>query len=378
MMRIRLTVPVVLCAILLCACSVTPFGKSPESSASEETGTETTAVQTKDKDDTPEYSELIRESVPEETEPVKPLTDEEAMTGFTNYLYFKIKNLQTILDEDKLPCTWGIASSNKDEIMIMFKSHTGALLRYHVNRNTGKTYVTQYAVQTNSYYRTKETLNVREYIDKKPTPTPYAIKPSNSKAATAAPKPKVKVSNAVSKTVSISGHKYSYKIPKVSITGKNTNAANKKIKSQLSKYSYKGSNAREIVYSYHVTGKLVSILVRISDHKANSFPVYMAYNIAISSGNLVKDRDVVRLSGKTDKQFYSMLKDTFKNYKGGSSVPAADAKKIINTNLKRVSYQYADPYIGKNGHLCFVAYVACYGGKGAAYKPFDAVTHKPI
>ena len=376
-----MTAPIVLCAILVCACSVTPSGKSAKSTdASEEPTTATTAAQTKAEDGTPEYSELIPESAPEETEPVKPLTDEEAMTGFTNYLYFKVKDLQKILDEDKLPCTWGVASSGKDEIMIMFKSHTGALLRYYVNRNTGKTYVTQYSVQTNSYYRTKETLNVREYIDKKPTPTPYVIKPSNSKAATPTSKPKVKVkvSNAVNKTVTISGHKYSYKIPKVSITGKNTNAANKKIKSELSKYSCKGSNAREIVYSYHTTGKLVSILVRVSNHKAGTFPVYKAYNISISSGKLVKDRDVVKLSGTTDKQFYSMLKTTFKNYRGGTSVPEADAKKIINTNLKRVSYKYVDPYIGKNGHLCFVGYVACYGGTGAAYKPFDGITHKPV
>lgn len=379
MKSLRLTVPIVLCAVLMCACSVTPFGKSAKrSDASEETGTETTIYQTKDNDGIPEYSEQIRESILQETEPLKPLTDEEAMTGFTNYLYFKVKNLQMILDEGKLPCTWGIASSSKDEIMIMFKSHTGVLLRYYVNRNSGKTYVTQYSIQTNSYYRTKETLNVREYIDKKPTPTPYVIKPSSSKAATPTPKPKVKVSNAVNKTVTISGHKYSYKIPKVSITGKNTNAANKKIKSELSKYSYKGSNAREIVYTYHTTGKLVSFLVRVSNHKAGQFPVYKAYNIAISSGKLVKDRDVVKLSGTTDKQFYSMLKTTFKNYNGGVSVPAANAKKIINTNLKRVSYKYVDPYIGKNGHLCFVGYVACYGGSGAAYKPFDAITHKPI
>lgn len=367
MKRFRQALLVFFCAVLLCACSPVPVSKPQESSE------QTTTVSQVKTADTPDFSEMIPESVPSETEPAKPLTDEEAMTGFTNYLYFKIKNLQKILDEDKIPCTWGIASSDKNEIMIMFRSNTGALLRYHINRKTGKTYVTQYTVETNSFYRTRETLNVREYINKKPTPTPYAIKPSTTnptKKPTS--KPKVKVSTAVDKTSIIGGKKRPYKIPKVSISGRNTNAANKKIKNELSKYNLKGANAREITYSYHVTDKLVSILVHISNTDTDSYNNYKVYNIAISSGKLVKDSKVVKLYGISNKKFYSMVKRTFKFYRGGSSVPDSDAKKIIKANLKRVSYKYVEPYIGKNGNLCFVGVVKCYGGSGTAIVLFDA------
>ena len=101
------------------------------------------------------------------------------------------------------------------------------------------------------------------------------------------------------------------------------------------------------------------------------------YNIAISSGKYVKDETVVRLAGSSNKKFKAAVKATFKKYKGGSSVPAAESKKIIKTNLKRVSYRYVEPYIGKGGHLSFVGNVACHGGSGSAAVLFDAVKKKP-
>ena len=380
MKHFRSVFVVVFCAAVLCGCSALPFGKSQKGSetTTESTSQTTTAYAAKSVDE-PEFSDLTPETTPEETEPPKPLTDDEAMTGFTNYLYFKIKNLQKILDEDKVPCTWGIASSNKNEIMIMFKSNNGALLRYHVNRNTGKTYVTQYSVVSNSYYRIKETLNVREYINKKPTPTPYIIRPSNS---TTAPKPtskpKVRVSTAVDKISVIAGKKHPYKIPRVSISNKNTNAVNKKIKSELEKFDLKGANAREITYSYSVNDKLVSILVHISSNDTKPYDNYKVYNISISSGKLVKDSTAVKLAGSSHKKFYAKVKATYKNYKGGASVPASDAKKIRKSNLKRTSYKYVDPYLGKNGHLCFVGSVKVYGGTGTAKVLFDTVKKNSI
>ena len=380
MKHFRSVFVVFFCAAVLCGCSALPFGKSQKESetTTESTSQTTTAYAAKSVDE-PDFSDLTPETTPEETEPPKPLTDDEAMTGFTNYLYFKIKNLQKILDEDKVPCTWGIASSNKNEIMIMFKSNNGALLRYHVNRNTGKTYVTQYSVVSNSYYRIKETLNVREYINKKPTPTPYVIRPSNS---TTAPKPtskpKVRVSTAVDKISVIAGKKHPYKIPRVSISNKNTNAVNKKIKSELEKFDLKGANAREITYSYNVNDKLVSILVHISSNDTKPYDNYKVYNISISSGKLVKDSTAVKLAGSSYKKFYAKVKATYKNYKGGASVPASDAKKIRKSNLKRTSYKYVDPYLGKNGHLCFVGSVKVYGGTGTAKVLFDTVKKNSI
>ena len=370
MKRSEIALVAVLGATIVCGCSVIwvnlkGWGLPGKQAAASETTTATV------------QSSATASTSATETEDLSgPLTDELALEGFENYLHFKIKNLDEIIDERKKPCTWGIASSDKNEIMIMFKSNTGSLLRYHINRKTGKTYVTSYSVEYNNYFRTKETLNIRDYLDRKPTPTPYAIKPSDNTTAETAAKPKVKVSNAVSKTAVVGGAKLPYKIPKVTITGKNTDAVNKKMKSQLGKYDLKGDNARGITYSYHVSDKLISILVHISDNDSTTVDTYKVYNIAVSTGKTVGDSTAVKLAGSSTKKFYAKVKATYKKFGGGSGAPSAFAKKAKKQNLKRVSYKYLVPYVGKNGHLCFIGYVSYYGGEEKGYRVFDATSKK--
>ena len=347
MKRSEIALVVVLSASIVCACSIVwvklkGYGLINPTSATSET-----------------TSALVQTSSSSETSAIDtdvvqgPLTDEEALEGFTNYLHFKIKGLQEILDEGKYPCTWGIASSDDEKIMIMFKSYTGALFRYHIDRVSGKTYVTNYVVETNSYVRTKESFNVRNFIDKKPTPTPVVIKPSGETTGPAA-KPKIKITNAVNKTAVVGGAKLPYKIPQVSITGKNTSAANKKMKSELGKYDLKGDKARSITYSYHTSDKLISILVHISDNDSETYDTYKVYNIAVSSGKIVKDSTAVKLSGSTTKKFFAKVKATYKSFGAGPGASDSYAKKAQKKNLKRVSYKYLAPYVSKNGHLCLI------------------------
>ena len=372
MKRSEIALVAVLGATIVCACSVVwvnlkGFGIPGATTATTEAPT--SVVQS---------SDVISTSMLETLDDQDLLKDEDVLEGFENYLHFKIKDLDEILSEGKKPCTWGIASSDKNEIMIMFKSHTGSLLRYHVNRNTGKTYVTSYSVEYNDYFRTKETLNIRDYLDKKPTPTPYAIKPSDNTTAETSAKPKVKISNAVSKTATVGGAKLPYKIPKVTITGKNTDAANKKMKSDLGKYDLKGSSARSITYSYHTSSKLISILVHISDNDSTTVDTYKVYNIAVSSGKIVGDSTAVKLAGSSTKKFFAKVKDTYKKFGGGSGAPSSFAKTAQKQNLKRLSYKYLNPYVSKNGHLCFIGYVSYYGGAEKGYRVFDATSKKLI
>ena len=200
----------------------------------------------------------------------------------------------------------------------------------------------------------------------------------STQATIPAPKAKVKVTNAVSKTFKDGGIKYKYQIPKVTISGKSTSAANKKMKKQLGKYSYKGDEPYSIKYTYRITDKLVSILVSVTNVVIDSDFDYYAYNISIKSGKLIKDKQVVKLYGISDKKFFSMVKSTYKKAGGIYVKSGSEAKKIRNKNLKRVSYKYLEPYIGAGGHLCFLGDVYYPGGAGEGYLPFDAVKKKLV
>ena len=194
---------------------------------------------------------------------------------------------------------------------------------------------------------------------------------------TVTPAPKATVTSQVKKTFKKDGTNYKYEIPKVTIPGKNTSAVNKKIKKALSKYSYKGSEPYAMKYTYYVNSKIVSILVNVYNTVIDSDYEYYAYNISVKTGKLIKDKEVLKLYGVSSKKFLSMVKSTYK--KGGYwAGKGSEAKKNIKKSLKKVSYKYLDPYVGSNGHICFLGYVYYSGGAGEGYIPFDAVKKKQV
>ncbi len=52
-----------------------------------------------------------------------------------------------------------------DQIVVLFRSYTGALVRYYIDPASGETYVTEFVSGiTPEEERTEETLNVKDYI----------------------------------------------------------------------------------------------------------------------------------------------------------------------------------------------------------------------
>ena len=209
-------------------------------------------------------------------------------------------------------------------------------------------------------------------VEETPSSTPEETSGSTI-IVTPVPKPKVKVTNAVSKTFKNGGTKYKYQIPKVTISGKSTSAANKKIKKQLIKYSYKGSEPYAMKYRYFINNKIVSILVHIQNAVYDADMDCIAYNISVKTGKLIKDKAVLKLCGISSKKFFKMVKSTYKKVGGIWLKTGSEAKKCVKRNLKRVSFKHIDPYLGANGHLCFVGYVSYWGGMGEGNISFDAV-----
>jgi len=189
--------------------------------------------------------------------------------------------------------------------------------------------------------------------------------------------PKVTVSNAVKKTYKDadedSNSKHNYIFPKVTISGKNTNSVNKKIKDELSMFD----KTNHIEYSYYVNDKVVSILVRVSETYSSPSTEFVVYNISISSGKLLSEKDFIKLCGSTDDEFFTTVKKIYSDglYYGNSQKASDDD---INKNLTRVSYKYIHPYLNKSGKLCFVSGVYGIPPQGFDSIRFDTTTMKAL
>ncbi len=60
------------------------------------------------------------------------------------------------------PAYWEVENGTDIEIVVLFRSYPGALVRYHIDRTSGETYVTKEVPGiTDGEERTDETLNVR-------------------------------------------------------------------------------------------------------------------------------------------------------------------------------------------------------------------------
>ena len=92
------------------------------------------------------------------------LSDEQALTAIRNYCIAGNPDLENIAAED-YPTYWELASSDADQVVVLFRSYTGAQVRYYIDRATGDAYVTEFAPGiTPEEMRTEESLNVRDYL----------------------------------------------------------------------------------------------------------------------------------------------------------------------------------------------------------------------
>ena len=82
-------------------------------------------------------------SVIEEAGPRK-LTDEEALSAVRNYCISSDPELERFADSEDYTAYWEIVSSDESEIVVLFRSYTGAEIRYYIDRVMGSAYVTAF------------------------------------------------------------------------------------------------------------------------------------------------------------------------------------------------------------------------------------------
>lgn len=82
-------------------------------------------------------------SVIEKDEPRK-LTDEEALSAVRNYCLSSDPSLESIVESGDYTVYWEIVSSDESEIVVLFRSYTGAQIRYYIDRVMGSASVTEF------------------------------------------------------------------------------------------------------------------------------------------------------------------------------------------------------------------------------------------
>ena len=93
------------------------------------------------------------------------LSDEVALSAVRQHCLDANPDLESIVNAGEYPVTWEIAASDEKEIVVLFRSYTGAQLRYHVDRVSGETYVTEFVPGiTSEEQLTEESMNVWDYL----------------------------------------------------------------------------------------------------------------------------------------------------------------------------------------------------------------------
>ena len=82
--------------------------------------------------------------IEKEKEGPRKLTDEEALSSVRNYCLSNDPELESITDSEDYTVYWEIVSSNESEIVVLYRSYTGAEIRYYIDRLTGSADVTEF------------------------------------------------------------------------------------------------------------------------------------------------------------------------------------------------------------------------------------------
>lgn len=93
------------------------------------------------------------------------ISDEQAVEAIRNYCCTVNSDLESIAAKE-YPVYWVIESSDDSEVVVMFRSYTGAQVRYYIDRVTGTTNITEFVQGiTEEEEPTGESFDVREYMN---------------------------------------------------------------------------------------------------------------------------------------------------------------------------------------------------------------------
>lgn len=71
-------------------------------------------------------------------------SDEQALAAVRTYCLSNNPDLESIINAGEYPVSWEISVSGDQQVVILYRSYTGAEVRYYIDRNSGAVYETEY------------------------------------------------------------------------------------------------------------------------------------------------------------------------------------------------------------------------------------------
>jgi hypothetical protein len=95
------------------------------------------------------------------------ITQEQALEAIKNYCYANNPDLEGMTDSEDYTMYFDASTNEAGEIVVLYRSYTGAQIRYYVDPASGDVYVTELVPGIiDNEQRTDETLNIKDYLTK--------------------------------------------------------------------------------------------------------------------------------------------------------------------------------------------------------------------
>lgn len=103
-------------------------------------------------------------TAPAETQ-AETISEAQALEAIKSYCYNSNPNLKDIVDSGEYSVYWTVSTNEANEIVVLYRSYTAALVRYYIDPVSGDTYVTEWVPGiAEEEQRTGETFNIKSYI----------------------------------------------------------------------------------------------------------------------------------------------------------------------------------------------------------------------
>ncbi|ETP70920.1 hypothetical protein UYO_3138 [Lachnospiraceae bacterium JC7] len=94
------------------------------------------------------------------------MTEEQALSAIKSYCYADNPELEDMVKSGDYTIYWEVESSVDDQIVVLYRSYTGAELHFYINPVSGDTHITEFVKGiTDGEQRTDDSFNAWDYVD---------------------------------------------------------------------------------------------------------------------------------------------------------------------------------------------------------------------